>query len=409
MRSALAIMLLMAGLWSAPAEARTYARCPNGTFAPKNRPCPTPTPTPAPTQTAATWPSDAISGLGPIASEFDFNLALQPAWGTGAIPPSAAPDVVGAMRFICGAGQLLYDDPIVFPGQPGKSHLHQFYGNTGANAYSTYQSLRTTGQSTCANGAYPGNRTPYWTAAMLDGKGHVVQPDWAALYYKRHPLNDPKCSLTGGDPQAEGNCVPIPNGLRMIFGFNMLNPTAPVTGATHWDCQGPGAVGGHYADIPSAVAQGHCGTGDQLLAVQDAPECWDGHNLDATDHRSHVGYPGYGDWGYLKCDPQHPFVIPAYHLAVAYSIEAGDDLNLWHLSSDEMFPALAHGSTLHGDYGPAAWDNNIETMFTQGCIDRMLNCSGGDLGNGKQLIGASQPSYGWKNPKRLVPVPAGGM
>jgi hypothetical protein len=36
----------------------------------------------------------------------------------------------------------------------------------------------------------------------------------------------------------------------------------------------------------------------------------------------------------------------------------------------------------------------------------MLNCSGGDLGNGWQIRGAAQPSYGWTNPNRLVAVPA---
>ena len=58
-----------------------------------------------------------------IASNFDVDAGLQAAWGTGAIPASAAPDVLGAFRFICGAGSLAYDDPIVYPCQPGASHL----------------------------------------------------------------------------------------------------------------------------------------------------------------------------------------------------------------------------------------------------------------------------------------------
>ena len=31
-------------------------------------------------------------------------------------------------------GQLKADDPIVYPGQPGRSHLHQFFGNDAADA-----------------------------------------------------------------------------------------------------------------------------------------------------------------------------------------------------------------------------------------------------------------------------------
>lgn len=69
-----------------------------------------------------------------IASSFDAAKVLV----TVPIPPSGAPDIVGAFRFICAAGQLRYDDPVVFPGQPDKSHLHQFYGNESADAYSTF-------------------------------------------------------------------------------------------------------------------------------------------------------------------------------------------------------------------------------------------------------------------------------
>ena len=82
------------------------------------------------------------------------------------LPASAAPDVVGAFRFVCSAGQVLNDDPIVYPGQPGKSHAHQFYGNTSANASSTYSSLRSNGQSTCMS---PLNRSAYWKI----GRAHV--------------------------------------------------------------------------------------------------------------------------------------------------------------------------------------------------------------------------------------------
>ena len=59
-------------------------------------------------------------GETPIASNADFNLALQSMSGTGAIPPSAAPDVVGAFRFLCKDGQVLPADPLVSPGKQGK-------------------------------------------------------------------------------------------------------------------------------------------------------------------------------------------------------------------------------------------------------------------------------------------------
>lgn len=68
-----------------------------------------------------------------------FRSTLREDWA--AMPASMTGDTVGAFRFICSPGQVPADDPIVYPRQPGKSHLHQFYGNTSANAYSTHDSL----------------------------------------------------------------------------------------------------------------------------------------------------------------------------------------------------------------------------------------------------------------------------
>jgi len=45
-----------------------------------------------------------------------------------------------------------------------------------------------------------------------------------------------------------------------------------------------------------------------------------------------------------------------------------------------------------------AWVGTVKSMWLNNCIEKGLSCSGGDLGNGKQLIGASQPTYGWTNP-----------
>ena len=353
---------------------------------------PTPAPdtsTPPPTTSPA--PSPSLLGEVAIASDFDPYSELTAA----PIPASAAPDVVGAFRFVCSAGQLLHDDPIVYPGQPGKSHLHQFYGNTGANASSTYASLRKSGQSTCMS---PLNRSAYWMPAMLDGKGNVVRPDHIQIYYKRRPKSDPKCSLTSGDPAAEGNCVNLPNGLKFVFGYDMVTGTPP-TGETYFNCKGTGATAGHYATIEAAV--GKCVTGGQIGAVIKAPACWDGKNLDSANHRDHVAYAAYYN-GIYKCPTTHPYVIPGFTLQAWYTIAAGDDLKLWSLASDAMHPELPHGSTFHADFF-MAWDPTVHDMWESNCLDKLLNCSAGVLGNGwmmKQFAG-----FSWYANPRLVPAP----
>jgi hypothetical protein len=167
------------------------------------------------------------------------------------------------------------------------------------------------------------------------------------------------------------------------------------------------------------IANAGCAVGSHIEALIGAPECWDGQNLDSANHRSHVSYPSYGSWGYLKCDSGHPFVIPTFTLAAFYQVtpevetallalKAGapwDYTKMLHLSSDEMMPTLVPGTTFHADWF-GGWDNTVMSMWIDNCINKLLNCSGGDLGNGLQIKGAAQPSYGWSNPQPLVPVPA---
>jgi hypothetical protein len=353
------------------------------------------TTTATPTTTSTT--TTALPELTTVPSNFDVMSELV----SFPIPASDAPDV-GAFRFLCSAGQVLADDPIVYPGQPGKSHLHQFFGNTAANANSTYNSLRTTGQSTCQS---PVNRSGYWVPALLDGRGNVVRPDVVAVYYKRWPATDWHCNTQGGYPTKSGvegtACAALPNGLRFIMGYNMLNPSQSPTGAVQFTCSQD-----YVNNETFTQAVNRCRALKlpitQVNARIEAPNCWDGKNLDSADHRSHVGYASYGDWGYPRCDTAHPYVIPTFTMNIQYTVVSSDDTTKWHFSSDEMMPGAAPGSTFHGDWF-GAWDPTVMAMWTDNCINKQLNCSAGNLGNGygmKTFAGFTTTA----NP-RLVPIP----
>jgi hypothetical protein len=290
-------------------------------------------------------------------------------------------------------GQISYDDPIIYPNQPGAAHLHQFFGNTKANASSTYNSLRQSGESTCMS---PLNRSAYWMPAMLDGVGHVVRPDHVAIYYKRRPKNDPRC--TAGNFKAIGTCVAVPNGIKFVFGFDPTNPKAIRTGAAYFNCVGNGAKPGHYATLSAALP--NCPVGSRLGAVINAPKCWDGKNLDSANHRSHVSYASYGSWGYEKCPSTHPYVIPTFTMGAWFTVDA--NLKKWYLSSDHMLPGAAPGSTFHADFF-MAWDPTVKKIWHDHCIDKLLNCSDGVLGNG-QAIKQVWPKSFTASP-RLVAVP----
>ena len=59
------------------------------------------------------------------------------------------------------------------------------------------------------------------------------------------------------------------------------------------------------------------------------------------------------------------------------------------------------GSTFHTDWF-GAWDDTILKMWSDNCVDKLLNCSGGDLGNGKQM--KMFDGFSWDaNPRILAP------
>jgi hypothetical protein len=364
-------------------------------------PAPSATPTPSPATGSVLSPT--LEGLDPIASGVAVSDLLVKSWGTGAIAPPEAGDVVGAFRFLCAPSHNSYDDPIVYPGQPGKAHLHTFFGNTGANASSTYRSLRTTGDSTCNNLL---NRSAYWIPALMNGLGKVVMPDYLGVYYKRRKASDPECQVMGRA------CVALPRGLRYVFGYNMTNPGASAPAYRYWwNCDGAGATSAHFANIAQA-AKG-CPVGARLGVVLQAPNCWNGTELDTADHRRHMAYTAYDSSGKERCPATHPYVIPTFQLAAWYTTDATLDRSgnesanakTWYLSSDRMagMPNAVPGSTAHADWF-GAWDDSVLALWHANCINKKLSCNSGDLGNGLQL--AMKQGYTFPNKTALVAPPA---
>ena len=329
--------------------------------------------------------------LLPVNSGIDINAYLSPSWGTGDLPGPEDPNQ-GAFRFLCSPSHNAYDDPIVYPGQRGKAHLHTFFGNSRADANSTYASLRTTGDSTCNNLL---NRSSYWMPAMMHPSGKVVMPDYISIYYKRAPAGNPACSTFGVKA-----CLSLPRGLRYVFGYNMLDPSKDDPAwARYWNCDGPGAVSGHFATLRQAAAG--CPVGARLGAVVIGPPCWNGRDVDSADHRSHMAYPQDDRMGHSICPTTHPYIVPSFQLGAWYTND-GTAAN-WRLSSDDMTGMrMEAGSTLHADWF-GAWEDSVLASWITNCIDKARSCNGGDIGDRRQL--KMLAGYDFPNGRALVAVP----
>ena len=93
----------------------------------------------------------AVSGSGRYvrvnatqrATEYGVSLWEFQVYGAGGAPPPTRPpgDVVRVAEFLadCPFSHRLPDDPIVFPGLPGASHMHSFFGSRVTNAYTTVE------------------------------------------------------------------------------------------------------------------------------------------------------------------------------------------------------------------------------------------------------------------------------
>src|SRR3546814_9394577 len=79
----------------------------------------------------------------------------------------------------CGWSHTATDDPIVHHGHPGRSHLHDFFGNTATDARSTPESL-VGGDTTCQNKL---DTAAYWAPALLRD-GEALRPTGSVAYYR---------------------------------------------------------------------------------------------------------------------------------------------------------------------------------------------------------------------------------
>ena len=339
----------------------------------------------------------------------DFSLAkgLQVAWGHGKPPARVEPNE-GAFRFVCGGdGPLRYDDPVVHPGKPGAAHLHQVWGNRSFDANTTPESLAKSASTNCNESPFSLNRSSYWQPALLHDSGQVIRPDLVMVYYKRVTADSPQCQR--GSRVFVGICSGLPNQIRFIMGWDQMRPTAKVQGAS-WYCTG---APGHYPDLDAVFAAG-CKAGDDLIADTVGPTCWNGRDLDSADHRSHLSYTVRNTHtGQGHCPASHPYLIPQQENKAQFTVTADmvgpDRRSRIRLSSDAMLPGAKPGETLHADY-MEGWVAQAKALWTTHCIDKGLSCSGGELGNGTQLVGAAQPKYGWKIAKArsAAPAQAGG-
>ena len=243
----------------------------------------------------------------------------------------------------CSFVRHLPDDPIVYPGQPGASHLHAFFGNKGVDAHSTYRSLRG-GTTSCG---LKQDKAAYWIPAVYDD-GRRVDPLIAAFYYR--------------DRIAPASSVrPFPPGLKIIAGRADSSAPQP-TSVVYWDCDG----GGSDANLDHPV---DCGSGVVSANVR-FPDCWNGRRKDSPNHRWHMAYSiDPDDDGAFRCPRSHPVAVPRFTYSLQFPVHDGTQLTL----------ASGQPRTMHADFFNVWVQRKLRGLVDR-CIVGQVNCGSFGLG-----------------------------
>ena len=309
-------------------------------------------------------------------------------WTEARTPAVNGPSPQGQFRIICHPAYFGIEDPVVFPGQPGRGHLHMFFGNMTGDPSSTGESLLERGGSTCQPGPY--NRSLYWMPAMLDGDGRIVQPDIITLYYKSHR------------PESVSGVFPTGTVLTAGLGVDgAMSSTFRASERLSWGCYNGSSTTAIRNTIPGTVSA-PCPRGQDIQATLQFAQCLavddDGVPLSTSDNlidHQHMLFNEAGNWGNqgADCPSSHPYRVPQISYLVRWrTVDPNGvplDVSTWRLSSDDMMGAEPGGS-LHADW-MGAWLPEANELWLDGCFrPQQWNCSLGQTGGPRwfaQLVG----------------------
>ncbi|MGZ8612156.1 MAG: DUF1996 domain-containing protein [Actinomycetota bacterium] len=280
----------------------------------------------------------ALRAVVPVLVLALLPLVVAPAKGVGA---------QGQFVLRCTYSHTLSDDPIVFPGQPGAAHSHDFFGNVTVNADSTMASMLA-GGTTCR---VPSDTAGYWTpTASLNGV--PIRPTVMRIYYLGAGANSV-------------NVESFPPGLQMIGG-NKDATTALENPEVRWSC-------GETKDVktPSSKTPYDCSWWadryafvDGVIAIVDFPSCWNGTGFDPAS----VVYPNGG-----RCPSGYPHLLPRISERVHYGVM--DPVN------DDGTMALTLSSGPYWSYHADFWNTwqqpRLDQLVEQ-CIVARVHCGAVD-------------------------------
>lgn len=192
------------------------------------------------------------------------------------------------------------------------------------------------------------NKSLYWHPAVyevVDGIYHLVNSSDTTAYYTWVNNFDDNANIV-----VSSSTVAFPNGFRMIGGLPGQGPSNVDAGcAVEFPCP----KGTENCNSPDTTLFPTNGCGE-LEVQMSFPTCWDGENLDSTDHVSHVAYSSDGTVE-GDCPQSHPVRIPqiSFYFRI-FNYRGGH-----YTFSDGT-------STFHADY-MSGWEESVLQNVLDNC------------------------------------------
>jgi Domain of unknown function (DUF1996)/Carbohydrate binding module (family 6) len=302
-------------------------------------------PTSMPSMTMPSTSMPATSMPAPTGSWIDVDQAKWQAQLAAFQAMTPRPIPAGARKnpefnATCTYSHSAPDDPIVFPGAKGASHLHSFIGNDSTDANTTTDSLLKFTASSCQPLE---DHSAYWIPSLKEN-GNWVEPDQVVVYY----------GSLEADPS---KTVPMPQGLRMIAGDAKLQVPTPQGSINAFYCAGGPQDGKERSTDGNWPV---CGDGGTLHFTLRFPDCWDGLHLDSPTHKGHVAF-GYAG----ACPAAFPVPIPAVTFSIAYPTSGT-------VAGFQLSSGMA--SSMHGD-AFFAWDDDALGHRVKDCVVQSTPCN----------------------------------
>ncbi|GAA6018326.1 hypothetical protein JCM11491_005934 [Sporobolomyces phaffii] len=261
-------------------------------------------------------------------------------------------------RLPCQGSPLVVEraDPLTHPGAVSQ-HVHAIHGGSNFNLdMSSDDAMR----SECTSCNVKQDLSNYWTPqlyfAWKNGSFTSVGGGNLLVYYMQHS------HATDRDPVEA-----FPKGFRMLVGnpyTRSYDDSSPMARGIGWNCLGGEGLKTGGTKTP-AFPSVNCK--DSLRAEIMFPSCWDGKNVDSSDHLSHMAFPEEGELG--PCPDSHPKRLITIFYEVWWSTASFKDVWKDAMNSSQPF-VLSTGDPLgyglHGDF-LNGWDFDVLQEATKDC------------------------------------------